>query len=92
MGGDGSSGCVRRYALAAKTEAGEIEVSQIALLLLGILFAALLVRGLISGRIPSRFGTAIRREQPVRFYVNCTLIGLFAAISFAGAAISATQY
>jgi hypothetical protein len=67
----------------AEADQGEAGMIQITLLMLGVLFTAILVRGLVRGRLPSRFGTAIRLEQPIRFYLNSFIFAFFALVCFA---------
>lgn len=55
----------------------------VALLSFSAFFFALLVHGFVSGRMPSKFGTATRTQQPLRFYLNGALIASFALLCLA---------
>jgi hypothetical protein len=59
---------------------GDARVISVALLSFSAFFFVLLAHGLVSGRMPSRFGAAIRGQQPIRFYLNGALIAFFAVV------------
>jgi hypothetical protein len=56
-----------------------------ALILLAIFFGALFARGFIVGVMPSRFGSASRRDAPIRFAVNGALIAALGCACLFGA-------
>jgi hypothetical protein len=58
---------------------------RLALILLAIFFGALFARGLTLGVMPSRFGTASRRDAPIRFAMNGTIIAALGCACLFGA-------
>ncbi|WP_156361828.1 hypothetical protein [Sphingomonas sp. Leaf343] len=60
-------------------------MTRLALIGLAIFFCALFARGLMLGVMPSRFGTASRRDSPIRFAVNRMLIAALGCACLFGA-------
>jgi hypothetical protein len=60
-------------------------MTAIALFGLGLLFGCMFVRGFFAGRMPSRFATAIRHKQPVRYFMNAWLIAVVAIVCLTAA-------
>ncbi len=51
-------------------------------LLMGALFSFQLVRGLMRGNLPSKFGPTPRTKEPFIFYFTAAVHGLFALVAF----------
>lgn len=58
-------------------------------LLMGAWFSFTLVRGLMRGKLPSKFGPSLRAKEPIIFAMNAVMHGFFAlAIFFAAFSLS----